>query len=281
VRALLRHPVVRAAAVRIAVLGVLVAAAIGLRARSPMGADDQPWRLSAVNSSVVLSFIVALTVVCLAVAVLNRGGQASRGRPARRNSLLSFLVLLAFLALAWFVQRAFHHESSAPPRAAPTGSPAPPARSVGGSQHATSSTGLGVLLLLGLLAIVVAVVVAVRRQPPPAPDELTDALSEALSEGLAAAAGVLNARRHDAAPRERVVLAYAAFEQALAERGVVRGTSGTPTALLRQAVEAGAAPEPAAELTDLFSKARFSLEDVSEQDVLIAERALDTLLDKR
>jgi len=112
-----------------------------------------------------------------------------------------------------------------------------------------------------------------RRAPEPAPE----AAGPELADGLAAAAAVLRERPADD-PRERVVAAYAAFEQALAGRGLQRGAAGTPTALLQRAVDGGAPAGPAGALTRLFGAARFGAASVSEADVDAAEVALRALL---
>ena len=79
-------------------------------------------------------------------------------------------------------------------------------------------------------------------------------------------------------PRTRVLSAYEAFEAALAAHGVVRGETGTPTALLDRAVSEGFPASDALLLTELFSAARYGDQPVTEADVAAAERALSSVL---
>ena len=131
------------------------------------------------------------------------------------------------------------------------------------------------IVTVALAALFVGTLVARRRAPVPEPPPF-----DVMGAGLAAAASALRDSADDE-PRARVVAAYAAFEEALAEHGVARGASGTPTRLLEQAVAQGAPEGPAAMLTTLFGAARFGADPVTATDVVAAEQSLDTLLAAR
>ena len=265
----------RAVLVRLAVLLGLGVLALGLRAGSPLDADARGWRLDDLadrGGSTLRVVLFAWVAAALAVAVWSVVGGGGRGTGRRpRRSLVSTFVLLFAFVLATYALVHYRRGPAAgvpPPDPAPSGTPAPAGQ--GGVAHA----GAGLLLLAVLAAVVVAsLVLAARRRPAPA----EPVAEEVLADGLAAAARVLRARVEDD-PRERVLAAYEAFEAALADRGVQRRPSGTPSALLALAVQSGADAARAAELTRLFGAARFGVDPVTESDVDEAERCLDALL---
>jgi len=260
---------------RLAVLGALVLAAVGLRAADLQGASNRGWRLddlSGSTPSLAVAGGVGLLVVLGVIAWAMTGSRKGQPPGRRRRSTWATLLLLGAGALV-VVLLPPHGPAgqlaggrAAPgPLPLPTGRAAPVVRSHSGAAV--------VLLLLAVVLLTVFLAARGRRAPEPAPD----AAGPELADGLAAAAAVLRERPADD-PRERVVAAYAAFEQALAGRGLQRGAAGTPAALLQRAVDGGAPEGPAQALTGLFGAARFGAAPVSEADVDEAEVALRALL---
>jgi hypothetical protein len=259
---------------RLAVLGALVLAAVGLRAADLQGASNRGWRLDDLSGSTPYLAVaggVGLLVVLAVIAWAMTGSRKGQLPGRRRRSTWATLLLLGAGALVVVLLPPRGPAGQlAGGRAAPV--PLPKGRA---APAATSHSGAAVvLLLLAVVLLTVFLAARGRRAPEPAPEA---AAGPELADGLAAAAAVLRERPADD-PRERVVAAYAAFEQALAGRGLQRGAAGTPTALLQRAVDGGAPAGPAGALTRLFGAARFGAAPVSEADVDAAEVALRALL---
>jgi len=259
---------------RLAVLGALVLAAVGLRAADLQGASNRGWRLDDLSGSTPYLAVaggVGLLVVLAVIAWAMTGSRKGQLPGRRRRSTWATLLLLGAGALVVVLLPPRGPAGQlAGGRAAPV--PLPKGRA---APAATSHSGAAVvLLLLAVVLLTVFLAARGRRAPEPAPEA---AAGPELADGLAAAAAVLRERPADD-PRERVVAAYAAFEQALAGRGLQRGAAGTPTALLQRAVDGGAPAGPAGALTRLFGAARVGAAPVSEADVDAAEVALRALL---
>lgn len=258
---------------RLAVLGALVLAAVGLRAADLQGASNRGWRLDDLSGSTPYLAVVGgvgLLVVLAVIAWAMTGSRKGQLPGRRRRSTWATLLLLGAGALVVVLL---------PPRG-PAGqlvggraAPVPLPKGRAAPAAASHSGAAVVLLLLAVVLLTVFLAARGRRASEPAPE----AAGPELADGLAAAAAVLRERPADD-PRERVVVAYAAFEQALAGRGLQRGAAGTPTALLQRAVDGGAPAGPAGALTRLFGAARFGAAPVSEADVDAAEVALRALL---
>jgi hypothetical protein len=260
--------------VRVGVLGALVAAAVGLRAGTPLDADGTRWHVDDLLHRVGSGLEIALglwVLVVLVVILLNRQeGPSTRRR--RRNPLVS-LALLLLGVLAALIYRSLRGQPRTIP-ASPAATPSPTPVGHHAAAMAVDHHGLLLLLLLGAAAVLTAVF-ASRRRTPGAVEEVLE--PDPMADGLLAAARSFR-ETVDQEPRSRVVLAYAAFEESLAREGVAGGLSGTPDALLQRAVAAGAPARPAEDLTRLFGAARFGLDPVTAADVRSAERALDQLL---
>lgn len=275
----------RAFALRAAVVGGLVALAVGLRAGSPLDASRTPWDLADLRTAggvlLVLASVAGAVLLVLGLVFRYRDG----GLPPRRRSLRQqAAVLLGGLLLLGAVVHVLPRLRA--PRPPELGAEVSVPDVVVEEGATGAPTSLLLAAGLALLAVVLTTLVARSRPrlgdvpPQEAPEEPGTELSRAVTEGLTAATRALREHR-DEAPRERVVEAYAAFEQTLAERGVDRGLSGTPMRLLAAAVRSGAPPEPAGELTELFGIARFGQVPVTEEDVARAQSALDELLAPR
>ncbi len=267
----------RVGLLRAALLGLLVLTALGLRAGSPLRADDRRWQLNDVlhggallQAAAVLTILVVLVVVAVSV----RGVGGSPARRSTRRTWLSLLVFGSFVALSVVLD----HLSKAPPgQAAGPRAPQPARQAAHGvAAHQNTIAPVALLVLLAVVAVLAACVAARRRSGA---HTVLDEPAPAFADGLAAAAEVLRARPADE-PRTRVLAAYAAFEQTLAGRGLLRGRSGTATALLDRAVAAGASAVPARELTELFGAARYGATPVTQRDVDRAQQALDLLLSR-
>jgi len=259
---------------RLAVLGALVLAAVGLRAADLQGASNRGWRLDDLSGSTPylavaggVGLLVVLGVIAWAMTGSRKGQPPGRGR----STWAALLLLGAGALVVVLLPPRGPAGQLAGGRAAPVPLPLPTGRA---APAATSHSGAALaLLLLAVVLLTVFLAARGRRAPEPAPE----AAGPELADGLAAAAAVLRERPADD-PRERVVAAYAAFEQALAGRGLQRGAAGTPAALLQRAVDGGAPEGPAGALTRLFGAARFGAASVSEADVDEAEVALRALL---
>lgn len=265
----------RSLLLRIAVLGVLVAAAVGLRAGNPLHADDRAWRIQDLLSwgagGLEVVAVLGALLVLLVVVISVLAGTGRPVPPGRRHQLLSLFVIAVIVVVTLSLSGPPGHAPHRPPPVpVPTSTRAPVA-----VPHPTSHEGIALLVVLVIVALLTSAFAVRRRRTEPLVLELDE--PDLVATGLAAAARVLRDRAQED-PRDRVVSAYAAFEDALAAGGVERGPSGTPTALLLRAVAAGAPAGAAADLTRLFGAARFGDEPVTERDVAAAERALDELL---
>ena len=260
---------------RLAVLGALVLAAVGLRAADLQDASNRGWRLDDLSGStpyLAVAAGVGLLVVLGVIAWAMTGSRKGQLTGRRRRSTWATLLLLGAGALVVVLLPPRGPAAQlAGGRPAPVPLPLPKGHT---APAATSHSGAAVvLLLLAVVLLTMFLAARGRRAPEPAPE----AAGPELADGLAAAAAVLRERPADD-PRQRVVAAYAAFEQALAGRGLQRGAAGTPTALLQRAVDGGAPEGPAEALTRLFGAARFGAAPVSEADVDAAAVALRDLL---
>lgn len=271
-------------ALRLAVLGGLVVVAVGLSGDGLRAASDEPWQWGPPDPQLLGVMVLAAVVLgglLLVLSLLLTTGE-ERALPRRRSTVRSLLILSVFCGLAVLWDQIRNDRKQAPPNvptAEPTAPPVPaelPMDRDGGS-----------LLLVGVLVLVVMLAAAARHRHVRSAND-TDQLSEpaamapdgALGAGLAAAARSLRST-DGAAPRQRVVEAYAAFESALADAGVERGETGTPAGLLERAVNTGAPEGPARQLTELFTLARFADRPITAADVTDAQRALDALLAAR
>ncbi|HEV2361651.1 MAG TPA: DUF4129 domain-containing protein [Acidimicrobiales bacterium] len=289
----------RALVITLPMLAVLlVAAAIGASPGVPAGhSQASPSAVSAIFS--VLTVLVAFALVYVIVVMLISVFGGRRAPDAEqfggwRKILLELVLGIATLAavagsglVLWLLLR--HHrvdnsthyfggEGASHAHKAVAGKPVPFSFAYGGG------TAVAVCL------IVVAVLLAHRlrrrwRRGIGVPD-----WSEIAEEHAAAAASrqwladaVESVGIHDPAdepdPRRAVMKAWIAMTEAFAAVGHPRLTSETPREYIhRVLVDAGARPESAAALTDLFEIARWSTHAMGEQ---MRARAIEALADVR
>jgi hypothetical protein len=124
---------------------------------------------------------------------------------------------------------------------------------------------------LALVIVVVAAAMAarrLRRRRSPAVEEDTTVI-HAIDESL-------DDLRREKDVRRAIVACYARMERALAGAGRGRGAHETPLEFLRRVLER-VAREPGQVLTELFERARFSMEPMGESEKRSAIAALEQL----
>jgi hypothetical protein len=258
----------RAGAAVAVVLGLLLV--VGASARRPLdGGAAAPalpaWPLLfVVGAGLVMS--VALAVAVRPIQL--RSGGSGRGalRAGPLPPALSILLPAAIIAIYAAPGTSGRHRAVAPP-------PKPAAEKVLKPKPAEPGTDQGnavAALAAGIAAGIVglagfAVVRARRREPTPEPR----AAVAAGARDAAAAAAI------PADPRAAVLAAYARMEAALATVGLARRPSDAPREYLaRLEAGLGGGRAPAARLTELFERARFSPHPVGED---VRREAIGTL----
>lgn len=263
---------------RLAVLGALTVAALGLAADPPGVLSEEPWSPSRPDPETVGALLLGCLVLGGLVGALGLLLPSPEGKPERRRGSLRSMLLVAVVVAAFFglrlLRRQLGPDHTRPPGVPPTASTAPTAPTGGAGDVAApeGDRALLVLLVVTVVALVLAFVASRRRPPEPAAPVVEH---DRLGAGLAAAAGSLRTTTGDE-PRDRVIQAYEAFEAAVGERLQSPGT--TPGGLLSAAVAQGAPEDPATRLTEVFTTARFSDRRVTARDVAAAEQALEALL---
>jgi hypothetical protein len=129
-------------------------------------------------------------------------------------------------------------------------------------------TGIALAVLI-IASTAAAIAVRRSRRETDAPNEEGDAVLLALDQSLEDLRGELDVRR-------AVVACYARMEKALASGGQGRRPHETPVEYLGRVLERVAA-EPGRRLTELFERAKFSLEQMGERDKNRAIAALEAL----
>ena len=265
------------------VLAALGVAAVGaVRAEGRFDGRDAPGiGLSGTRLPVgwlVLGVLAA--AVLLLPLVLARTGVAVRGsgpRPRRQAPLLIRLVVLfGTVGLLWLAVRAvLRRRGEAEQWSSDAG--ADPSATGAVDQHVSAVT-VAVLAAL-TVAVVAAAVLLIRRARVAASADDGPPLPAAADEDLLARTATAG-RAALFAPgdaREAVLACYAAMEEVLAAQGTPRGAAETPGELLTRVRAAGLAPLAAAELTELFTVARYSSRPMHEADRVAARAALERL----
>ena len=261
----------RAAAAVAVVVGLLLV--VGASARHPLdGGAVAPalpvWPLLfVVGVGVVVAVALAITVRPFEMRTGRPGGGALRAGPLTLAG--SMLVAAAILAIYTAPGTSGPHKALSP--AAPASKKAREheagernADHAGGIAALTAGIGAGVV---GFAAL--ALMRARRRRELDAEPRAT--VAQGAREAAAAAA-------IPADPRAAVLAAYARMEDALASVGLARRPSDAPREYLaRLEAGLGGGRAPAARLTELFERARFSPHPVGEDLREEAIGALETL----
>ena len=127
----------------------------------------------------------------------------------------------------------------------------------------------GITALIVVLAVVAAIVARRSRRRVSAPVEEEDPVVQALDESL-------DDLRRERDVRRAIVACYARMERALAGAGRGRRAHETPLEFLQRVLER-VAHEPGQVLTELFERARFSVEPMGESEKRSAIAALEQL----
>jgi hypothetical protein len=263
----------RAAAAVAVVLGLLLV--VGASARRPLNggaaAPSLPtWPLLfVVGVGLVVSAALGLAVLGPIMRV--RAGQSGRSvlRAGPLTLSLSLLVPAAIIAL--YTTHAANGERKV------IGQPAPASHNKlagkPGERGADHSTGIAALTAgvgAGVVGFAGLAIVRARRRREA--DVEPRAMVAAGARDAAAAAAI------PADPRAAVLAAYARMETALASVGLARRPSDAPREYLaRLEAGLGGGRGPAARLTELFERARFSPHPVGEDSRAEAIGALETL----
>ena len=127
----------------------------------------------------------------------------------------------------------------------------------------------GIVVLIVVLAVMAAIVARRSRRRVSAPVEDEGPVMRALDESL-------EDLRRERDVRRAIVACYARMERALAGAGRERRAHETPLEFLRRVLER-VAGEPGQALTELFERARFSVEPMGEVEKRSAIAALEHL----
>jgi hypothetical protein len=259
------------------VVALLAIGALGVGLRNKVELSRQTFRADLTPTFlVVLVACVIMFFVLLVLMPKRRPG----GQPRKRMNPLVQLLGLAVVTGLFFLaaQCAPERGNQQMPSIKPPGStPGPPADTGGGSSAPGVASGIPLAILVGLAIAAVAGLMWYRLRdnlPPISDRSEAEDLREVIAAGQAAMSGQTDAR-------SAVIAAYAAMEDALARAGLRRRAADTPAEVLSRAGEAGlfgpAAAAAAAELTELFERARFSDRPMPLGAREYAERALAEL----
>jgi hypothetical protein len=263
----------RAAAAVAVVLGLLLV--VGASARRPLdggaAAPSLPtWPLLfVVGVGLVVSAALGLAVLGPIMRV--RAGQSGRSALRAGPLTLSLSLLVPAAIIALYTTQGANGERKV------IGQPAPASHNKlagrpgeRGADHSTAIAALTAGVGAGVLGFAGLAIVRARRRREG--DVEPRAMVAAGARDAAAAAAI------PADPRAAVLAAYARMETALASVGLARRPSDAPREYLaRLEAGLGGGRAPAARLTELFERARFSPHPVGEDSRAEAIGALETL----
>jgi hypothetical protein len=188
---------------------------------------------------------------------------------------LAVLLPVCIVALYASLGTSGRHATAPPPPQFGTHAPRQPKPEQPGRSGAEGAAALAAGIAAGVVGLG-AWAVWRRRRGPGAGDDARAAVAAGAREARAAAA-------IPADPRAAVLAAYARMEAALAGAGLARRASEAPREYLgRLEAALGGGRAPAARLTELFERARFSPHHVDEGlrgDAIAALRSLQTELE--
>jgi hypothetical protein len=263
----------RAAAAVAVVLGLLLV--VGASARRPLNggaaAPSLPtWPLLfVVGVGLVVS--AALGIAVLGPIMRARAGQSGRSALRAGPLTLSLSLLVPAAIIALYTTQGANGERKV------IGQPAPASHNKlagkpgeRGADHSTAIAALTAGVGAGVVGFAGLAIVRARRRRE---GELEPRAMVAAGARDAAAAAAIPAD-----PRAAVLAAYARMEAALASVGLARRPSDAPREYLaRLEAGLGGGRAPAARLTELFERARFSPHPVGEDSRTEAIGALETL----
>lgn len=260
--------VLAAAVAAVAVLAAAIGAghgAVGGRAHQSSWAI----RVIADGTFVLEVGVVVALVVTLVFVVTSRGGGAvpeARPQGGRRPWWKRAAGFAGALALAWALARGLHqrHQASlspvtAPPSMSSQPSPTPHAP----APRPDAAPILGVMALVaGAAGVLWYRGTRARGTPVRAPTDQDDGLASHLAEGIRTGVEELE-REPD--PRRAVILSYVSMERILGDAGWPRARAEAPLEYLARVLAAGGVSETAAtRLTDLYERAGFGQQPVTE-----------------
>ncbi|MBD0330787.1 MAG: DUF4129 domain-containing protein [Thermoleophilia bacterium] len=263
------------AAAALALLLVLlatVAAASGGGVPLRRGDGTRPPSQVFVDYAYTILIVLAIGFVAGFALLLRsaRGGRVGRAHISGRTMLLSWALILVFVAAYRLVRE---------PEAAPNTEPivripelgTPTVRPRQDGQRAGPEFRWEVALIAAAGAALAAFAYARRRRPveeEPGPDEAAAAVSAVLDEALDDLRAERDARR-------AVIAAYARLEATLAYHGLPRRAAEAPLEYLsRILLELEVTPEAVLDLTQLFQQAKFSRRRI---DAAMKDEAIDAL----
>jgi hypothetical protein len=268
------------AAVPIAAVAALLAL-VGAASSRPLGGGDAAPSLPLVP----LLFVVgagSVAAAALAWSSMRRrkrllvapggSGYGATIRPGALTLALAALVPLTVIAIYISIGTSGHHRTVAPAPDFSTHPAAAPHRERPSTAATRDAAALAAGVAAGLVGLAAFVALRGRRPPRPGPFAPRDTVAAGARDAAAAVA-------IPADPRAAVLAAYARMEAALGAAGLTRRASEAPREYLSRleaALRGGR--RPAARLTALFERARFSEHPVGED---VRADALDALRELR
>jgi hypothetical protein len=262
-----------------AVLLLVAVAAVGLRAGGAFSAAGDQEILGMSGQAVYwliagAEVIFGLAGIALLIARLIWARRS--GVPLRRQRRsLWWLLLLPFVTfgLARILHKLRQRNAAAAAAAAAARHGGATAGAAAG--HRPPGSPWPLLVLFAVVALAAAWLTVYRRRragPRPPLGMLADPDAAPLAAALAAGARALH---EDPDPRTAIIGCYAAMERNLADAGLPPRMADTPAEVLSRATTGGLVrPAPAATLTGLFRRARYSSHPLTEADRAAAIEAL-------
>ncbi len=259
-----------------AALLLVAVAAIGLRAGGAFSAAGNREILGLSGQAVywiIASAEVVLALAGITLMILRTIWARKSGRPLqRRRRSIWWVLLLPLVVFGLAKLLRLRHQHAAAAAAAHAAN-----AKAGAAGHLRVGDPWPLFVLFAVVALGAAALTVYRRRravlaslPLPEPDPEPDA--EPLVAALAAGARVLHS---DPDPRTAIIGCYAAMERSLADAGAPPRMADTPAEVLSRAIASGMVRSaPAATLTGLFRRARYSSHPMTEADRTAAIDAL-------
>jgi hypothetical protein len=256
---------------------VVLLVIVGASASRPLGGGARAPSLPVWPLLVVVGAGLVLAAVVLASLrprMRFRGAAPQPTVPVRAGPLtvgLALLVPLVVIAAYASPGTSGRHQSVRPPPTFATHAPRQPRARERGKDQGNSAAALAAGIAAGLVGLAAVAVVRSRRRGRTEPDSPRAAVAAGARDAMAAAA-------IPADPRAAVLAAYARMEAVLDRVGLGRRASEAPREyLVRLDAALGGGRVPAARLTGLFERARFSTHPIGEDVRRDALGALDEL----